>query len=338
MLDLNHILLFIATISPLVLIVRTFRGGIAPSWRYAALGVLAITALVWFVRRDAAGLAGGSAWFLLLFFPATTLRKAADLARQGRFGSARRLVSFLRYLPVAGLREHTAFIDALDAAQRSGHPPFPAVAQPRRTFFARQEGHLTPAVVTLIALNLAMFLAEISLGGSTSFNTLHRLGALEPYAVLTGHEYWRLVTAPFLHYGTLHLFLNLFALYFFGQTLERAIGATRFAVTYLIAGIGSCAEVALLWRSRWLYADQLVGASGAVMGVVGAWAGVLLRDRHAPLAQHRLRNIVMIVLVQTTFDLVTPQVSMAAHLGGFATGLVVGLIIAPKTRPAQVAQ
>jgi len=188
----------------------------------------------------------------------------------------------------------------------------------------------TAAVWTLIALNTLMFGVEIALGGATNEFTLHRLGAMEPYAVLVRGEYWRLFTALFLHYGALHLLFNLYALYVLGPTLERSIGAGRFLACYLLSGIGSSAGV-VCWRLLgWTHADQLVGASGAVMGVIGAWAGSLLRDHHAPLAGIQLRQIVLIVAMQTAFDLATPQVSMAAHLSGLTSGILLGFVLAPS--------
>jgi rhomboid protease GluP len=74
---------------------------------------------------------------------------------------------------------------------------------------------------------------------------------------------------------------------------------------------------------------QLVGASGSVMGVVGAWAGFLLRHRHAPQAKQQLANIAVIVVIQIAFDLSTPQVSMAAHMCGLIAGFFLGLVLAP---------
>jgi membrane associated rhomboid family serine protease len=66
------------------------------------------------------------------------------------------------------------------------------------------------------------------------------------------------------------------------------------------------------------------------MGVIGAWAGSLLRDHQAPLAGIQLRQIVLIVAMQTAFDLATPQVSMAAHLSGLASGILLGFVLAPS--------
>jgi len=188
----------------------------------------------------------------------------------------------------------------------------------------------TRVVLIFIALNLAMFLLEIALGGSTNPRTLHRLGALEPWAVRFRGEYWRLLASLFLHYGPLHLLFNLYALFVIGPGLERLIGSVRFAVCYLVAGLGSCVGVLLLRGVDLNRYEQLVGASGCVMGIVGVWAGVLFRNRREPMAGRRLKNILLIVAIQTAFDLSTPQISMAAHLSGLATGLLLGLLVRPR--------
>lgn len=190
----------------------------------------------------------------------------------------------------------------------------------------------TLAVLIFIALNLAMFVAEVRLGGSTNPLTLHRLGALEPWAVRFNGEYWRMLAALFLHYGPLHLLFNLYALFVIGPGLERIIGSLRFAAYYLLAGLGSSAGVLLLQLRHVTRPEQLVGASGCVMGVVGVWAGYLVRHRHEPFAGRRLRNIVLIVAIQVAFDLSTPQISMAAHLSGLATGVLLGLLISPGAK------
>lgn len=193
-----------------------------------------------------------------------------------------------------------------------------------------QVARATPVVITLIVLNVAMFLLEIVLGGSTNALTLHRLGQLETWNFFAAHQYWRLLTSLFLHYGSLHILFNIYALYVLGPGLERSIGPSRFIACYLISGIGSGLGVVLLHVIGLTPPQEVVGASGAIMGVVGAWAGFLLRYRHAPLARRRLQNIVFIVVVQTMFDISTPQISMSAHLCGLVTGLVLGLILAPR--------
>jgi membrane associated rhomboid family serine protease len=189
---------------------------------------------------------------------------------------------------------------------------------------------LSPVVLTLIIINIAVFILELFAGGSTNALTLHRLGELDTQLVIYRHEYWRLIAALFLHYGPIHIFFNLFALLLLGPPLERQIGHVYFAICYLVSGLGSSLVVVWLTILRLLAPFELVGASGCIMGVVGTWAGFLLRYRHLPLARQRLRNIFIIVLMQVAFDLVTPQVSMAAHLGGLLTGFVLGLVVHRK--------
>jgi len=191
---------------------------------------------------------------------------------------------------------------------------------------------LSPVVLTLIIINIAVFILELLAGGSTNELTLHRLGELDTSSVIYRHEYWRLFAALFLHYGPIHIFFNLFALLLLGPPLERQIGGLLFFVCYAVSGLGSSIAVVLLTRLRLLDPVQLVGASGCIMGVVGTWAGFLLRHRHLPLARQRLRNIFVIVLLQLAFDVVTPRVSMSAHLGGLFTGFLLGLIVPARSR------
>ena len=182
----------------------------------------------------------------------------------------------------------------------------------------------------LILLNAVAFLFEISVGDLNDPEVLHRVGALEPYAVVVQGEYWRLFTALFLHGGFTHLLFNLFALYILGPALERSIGTIRFALCYLVSGLASSAGVVGLAVVGFVQVGQLVGASGCIMGIVGAWAGFLVRHRHVPQARQRLGNIGLIVVIQIAFDLSTPQVSMAAHICGLVAGFFLGLILAPR--------
>jgi rhomboid protease GluP len=202
--------------------------------------------------------------------------------------------------------------------------------RPPPSAFGSESRRPTAAVVLFIVLNAVMFLAEVKLGGSTNPLTLHRLGAMEPWAIRYGGQYWRMLTALFLHYGPLHLLFNLYALFVIGPGLERIIGSVRFAFYYLLSGLGSSIGVFLLRLHDLSRPEQLVGASGCLMGIVGVWAGYLFRNRQEPFAGRRLKNIVLIVAIQTAFDLSTPQISMSAHLSGLATGVLLGLLISPR--------
>jgi membrane associated rhomboid family serine protease len=327
--DLNHIFLFLAVISPLVVLARAWRPGVPyRGWRIAALAVLIITAVAWILVPRAAGYIGGLAWIVLLFLPAIGLRKMTELAARGGYRSAAKLGIILQILhPSAELRDQVRLFQRLES--RQNHPvPFSSVPVADRVRHSQLRS--APAVLVLILLNAIVFLLEISVGDLNDPEVVHRVGALEPYAVVAQGEYWRLFTALFLHGGFTHLLFNLFALYILGPPLERSIGTIRFAVCYLISGLASSAGVVGLMVLGFVQVAQLVGASGCIMGIVGTWAGFLVRHRHAPQAKQRLGNVVMIIVIQVAFDLSTPQVSMAAHLCGLIAGFFLGLVLAPR--------
>ena len=330
--NLNHILLFLAVASPLLALARGWRPT-APyyGWRIAAIVILAITGVAWIMWPAVSGYIGGAAWFLLLFLPAVALRKITQLAAQGDYKTARRLATALQILhPTAELREQVGLFRHFES-----NAPHPSSFRQNRGGYdtdrpvRSSQLRSAPAVFLLILVNVLVFVFEIRVGNWDNPEVLHRIGALEPRAVIQG-EYWRLLTAVFLHGGFLHLGFNLFALYVLGPPLEAAIGMGRFLACYLISGLGSSAGVVALNQAGLIRTTQVIGASGCIMGLVGAWAGVLLRDHHAPLAKQRLANIGVIVAIQIAFDLSTPEVSMSAHMCGLVSGFFLGLILAPR--------
>src|SRR5207244_2117578 len=255
-----------------------------------------------------------------------------DLAAQRNYRSARKLGVVLQILhPTSEMRSQVQLLCQLES-QANHRNAFSSVpigyesARPRR----HNQLRTAPAVLILILLNAIVFRVEISVGFWNEPEVLHRVGALDPYSVLLQHEYWRLFTALFLHGGFVHLLFNLFALYILGPPLERSIGTIRFVACYLVSGLASGVGVIALTLIRLVHPAQLIGASGCIMGIVGAWAGFLIRHRHAPLAKQRLANVVMIVAIQSAFDLSTPQVSMAAHMCGLVAGFSLGLVLASR--------
>ncbi|MFD1333347.1 rhomboid family intramembrane serine protease, partial [Methylopila musalis] len=211
---------------------------------------------------------------------------------------------------------------------------------------ARETGRLAEArgpaprpIVTLalIAANVAVFGLELWVGGwggSTDMDVLYDLGALWPPAVLEGGEWSRLFTALFLHYGGLHLALNMVGLLAFGNMLEARAGRIALAVAYLVAGVGSMAGVLAFEAFFATEPTLLVGASGAIFGVVGAYGGLMLRDalRGRVGARRALVVIAAIVALQMVFDFTVPQVSFSAHAFGFVLGAAVGLLLGGRKR------
>jgi membrane associated rhomboid family serine protease len=331
-LNLNHILLFVAVVSPLLVLARGWRPS-APyhGWRVSALVVLTITAVAWFLWPTVSGYVGGAVWFLLLFLPAIGLRKITQFAAQGDYKSAEKLGAALLILhPTAELHEQVRLFRHLKSNPIHSRA-FSSVPGDRNipASTGRSQLRSAPAVFVLILVNVLVFLFEIFGGDWNDPEVLHRIGAVEPSAVVEQGECWRLFTALFLHGGFLHLAFNLFALYVLGPPLERYIGTIRFLACYLISGLASSAGVVALNELGLVQVGQLIGASGCILGVVGAWAGFLLRHHHAPFAKQRLANIGLIVAIQIAFDLSTPEVSMGAHMCGLVAGFFLGLILAP---------
>ncbi|MDB6020984.1 MAG: hypothetical protein JWQ04_841, partial [Pedosphaera sp.] len=189
------------------------------------------------------------------------------------------------------------------------------------------------ATQMLIALNVLMFAAEMHLGGSTDMDALYRLGALYGPAV-HGGEWWRLVASLFLHYGPIHLGMNMLALWWLGPFMEFALGWGKFLLVYFITGIGSMGVV-MGYASRPDGDQMTVGASGCVMGLIGGTGALMLRawlrDR-APAAKRRLFSIFVIVATQSAFDLIIPQISMTAHLSGVVIGFAATLALRDRLR------
>ena len=193
------------------------------------------------------------------------------------------------------------------------------------------------ATQILIALNVLMFAVEIWFGGGNNPEALYRLGALYPPAVRAG-EWWRLVAPLFLHFGALHLAMNMLALWLLGPFVEFAFGFRRFLLVYLLAGIGSMGVV-MGFAAGPNGKQLMVGASGCIMGLVGATGALMLRGwlrEKALAARKRLIAVFLIVAMQSAFDSLVPQVSMTAHLSGAFIGFAATLLLRDRLRFASV--
>jgi membrane associated rhomboid family serine protease len=136
-------------------------------------------------------------------------------------------------------------------------------------------------------------------------------------------DYYRLFTSMFLHYGLLHLLMNMWALWVLGRLLEAVLGPARFLGLYLVSGLGGSVAV-------YLFGDQAAptaGASGAIFGLFAALIVVLRRLRRS------VAGVVPILVINLIFTFSVPGISIAGHLGGMVTGGVVaaGLAYAPRS-------
>jgi rhomboid protease GluP len=185
----------------------------------------------------------------------------------------------------------------------------------------------TQATYTIIILNLILFGLEIHWGGSNNLYTLDSLGALVPEKVWSAGEWWRLLSANFLHFGVLHLFTNMLALFLLGRIVELNLGTGRYLLVYFSSGIGSMLFFSLLSLKRGETNLVLVGASAAIMGLIGVLLAISLRvwlKKKTALNAKRLKLIILVIIIQFIFDYLVPQVSFYSHLFGLIIGFLVG--------------
>jgi len=194
----------------------------------------------------------------------------------------------------------------------------------------------TSTTNVIIALNVAVFALMGALGAGwlqpESMMPYILYGANNGAATTDG-QWWRLLTSMFMHYGLLHLGLNMWALFQTGHFMERVLGRAAFTLMYLASGVtGGFASI--LWHGDKSWS---AGASGAVFGVYGAILGFMLRERQGlprAVVQSLTRSTLMFAGYNIVFGLAQKGIDNSAHLGGFAGGVVFGFLLALPLDPA----
>lgn len=173
----------------------------------------------------------------------------------------------------------------------------------------------------LIALNVVVYLiTALAPGGNLVDNTgsqLFRDWELAPVLVGLDHDYVRLLSSAFLHYGPLHILLNMYALYIVGPALETVLGRWRFVALYLLGALGGSVAILLFGAVN----VPVVGASGAIFGLFAA-ALVLSRT-----VGFNTRALLITVGINFVFTFSVPGISKLAHLGGFVFGAIAALAL-----------
>jgi membrane associated rhomboid family serine protease len=195
-------------------------------------------------------------------------------------------------------------VDCIGATARTGR---------RGTTVAGAEPGRRPLVVpALIGINFAVFAVTALQAGDLLRNDRSSVfvdGMLVPLLVTDG-EWWRLITSGFLHFGAIHVLVNMLALWLLGRDLEVVLGRGRFLVVYLLALLGG-SVAGLLFSPPDV---PLVGASGAVFGLMGGLLVVMRRLRIPP------GQVIGLIALNVALSLVITNISLVAHLGGLAVG------------------
>jgi len=175
-------------------------------------------------------------------------------------------------------------------------------------------------VYLLLVMNAVVLTLMEMQGGSTNHDVLLRFGALERDLIVADGEWWRLVTAMFMHIGVSHFMYNGLSLYIFGTRLERHFGRAKFMLVYIVTGlVGNVAQI--------MFSDGLAaGASGAIYGLMGAALALTQRTRKSV---DGLNFYIMLIFIAVGIaqGLMTPGIGNAAHIGGMLAGYVMGLVL-----------
>jgi rhomboid protease GluP len=172
----------------------------------------------------------------------------------------------------------------------------------------------------IIGFTAFVYLLQLLLGDAFTYayglkvNELIRLG-----------QYWRLITPIFFHANTpLHILFNMYALYAFGPELERFFGHLRFLLVYFIAGYAG------VLASFALSPDYSLGASGAIFGVIGAFAYFLYRNQHflGAIGRNRLYNVLFIIGLNVFLSF-SEGIDLWAHFGGLLAGTAIAWLTGP---------
>ena len=208
-----------------------------------------------------------------------------------------------------------------------------------------------PATYLLLGINCGVFLAMVARGSSFWMPTLDQLmfwGADRPNNVLVNGEWWRIVTAMFVHVGILHLATNMWCLWNLGLLAEPLMGSFGLFAVYILTGAaGNLLSTAKNWMfpihdaSGALYFQAGAGASGAVFGIAGALI-VLLRSKLLPVPPDEVRRLRKSVIYFAAINLLIGlsinfgsgftgvEVDNSAHIGGFLCGLLFAAPMVPR--------
>ena len=184
-----------------------------------------------------------------------------------------------------------------------------------------------PISTIIIFINVMMAMVVLVTGGFNDLVNLIEWGALYPPFISVNNEWYRLITAMFLHGSLLHLFFNMYVLFYLGALLERMLGNKwLYVIFYLASGLIASIAVFAFGNPNVV----TVGASGAIFGIIGAlFITTYLKPYY--FNPYFVRSIRSLTFINIALTFIIPQVSFYGHIGGLLSGfLLYFLIVKPK--------
>lgn len=195
-------------------------------------------------------------------------------------------------------------------------------------YFLRKR-KVVPVNTILIGVNLLVFLLVELTGSSLDSNHILQWGGCYIPAVLQEHEYYRLVSSMFLHFGIQHLGNNMLVLLFLGDCLERNIGKIKYLLIYFLGGIGANIFSMYLEIKNGKYFIS-AGASGAVFAVIGALIYIVIVNR-GRIENFTTRQLLVMAGLSLYLGMTNTHIDNAAHVGGLLGGVVFAILFYHKT-------
>ncbi len=178
--------------------------------------------------------------------------------------------------------------------------------------------------LSMVGINIVVFLILSLLGDTENAGFMFDHGACYAPAVMEG-EYWRLLTSMFLHFGIVHLVYNMLCLIYLGDILETAVGPIRYFIIYLGGGLAG-GLLSVLWENMTQNYAVSAGASGAIFAVIGACLWIA-RSNHGRLGSIPVKRLGIMSVLMIAEGFTTAGTDNAAHIGGFAGGLLLAAAV-----------
>ncbi len=221
---------------------------------------------------------------------------------------------------------------SIDAAVGQKCPECAAHTGRGRVVDARRVLATGPAPVTygIMAVAVVLFLAGMA---SPRLELETVLRAAQRNELVAAGEWWRLLSAAFLHANLTHILFNMWALYLFGPQLERRVGSVPFAALYLAAAVAGGAA-AFFFGDR---GDLVVGASGAIFGLFGVWLHAAWRSRHTAGGRELLSRLLFLLALNALLPFLVRNIAWQGHAGGLVAGFLIAEAWFRLPGPARVA-
>ena len=180
----------------------------------------------------------------------------------------------------------------------------------------------------IIGINVLVFVWLSFFGMTEDAGYMLEHGAMFVPFVLGNHEYYRLITSIFLHFGFAHLMNNMIMLFLLGSILEDEIGSFKYFLLYFVSGLaGNVLSAAMDLRTGEFVVSA--GASGAIFGVIGALLIIVIKN-HGHLRTLNGRGMVFMVVCSLYHGFTSTGVDNMAHIGGLVSGMLLALILYRK--------